>query len=146
MKEGDYYQLLKNPGWYIWLKHKIIYQDGSPMNLGEGAWIIGLYNSQDRNKSEELIEFVSKIRKDDEIKMVARSSVSHGDIVWPKFNMVVNGEGGVDRTYLCCGYEVVEEVRKIKRDVRFSFGMSLSTISRVIEADVLWKYHRDSTL
>ena len=56
MKKGNFYKLSKNPGWYIWLKHQIEYQDQSPINLGEKAWTIGLYNTKEQSSSKELIE------------------------------------------------------------------------------------------
>ena len=153
MKVGDIVELNKAPGWYAWLKHKIQEQDdvNSPMNLGSGAWIVGLYSgptiAQAFHKGE-IAELVQGIGRKSEITKMGFLPVAEEDVRYPTYlNYRSNGKGGFN-ILLCHGYKVLRQVKpsEIKHDIRFGFGIDIGGIAISVNEGYIDREVKESKL
>lgn len=140
MKVGDLYLLDDASGWYIWLKHKFQWQENSPMNLEEGCWIIGIHagtTAMQALQQGEIGELVDMIPRRSPITRIGNLSLDDADIHWPAFyEHISDGQGGM-LVYLCKGYERLKQVKRMRKDVRFSFGLTLQGLVQHIKSETL---------
>jgi hypothetical protein len=134
VKLGDICELSAAPGWYIWFKHKIQGPALSPMSLGRGCWILGVYSGATpamaltHGESAEVIYYV---RRKSALTPCGSLPVHPADITFPTFLMYRTDGQGQDVIFLCRGYDVLRQVLpvEIRNDIRFSFGLSVDGLA-----------------